>query len=154
MPASYPASIKAFTTKTDGVDDIEASHVNDIQLEVTAIETQLLAALLTVSAVTGWAASPTVTINYYRSGRLVFVNFSITGTSNAVTATMTLTVLNGGILQYFVIEAKDNGGAFAAARATLASGSGLVDFYKDMTGAAFTASGTKTVRGSFCYYAV
>jgi hypothetical protein len=41
MTASYPSAVKTFTTKTDGVDDIEASHINDIQLEVTAVETEL-----------------------------------------------------------------------------------------------------------------
>lgn len=41
MPASYPGSVKSFTTKVDGVDDVQAAHVNDLQLEVNAIETEL-----------------------------------------------------------------------------------------------------------------
>ena len=41
MPASYPGSVKNFTTKVDGVDDVQAAHVNDLQLEVTAVETDL-----------------------------------------------------------------------------------------------------------------
>jgi len=41
MAASYPASIKSFTTKTNLVDLVDAAHVNDLQLEVTAIETEL-----------------------------------------------------------------------------------------------------------------
>lgn len=41
MPASYPGSIKTFTVKIDGVDYVMAAHVNDIQDEVTAIETAL-----------------------------------------------------------------------------------------------------------------
>ena len=41
MPASYPGAVKNYTSKTDGVDDVLASHVNDLQLEVTAIETEL-----------------------------------------------------------------------------------------------------------------
>ena len=41
MPASYPTSIKSFTTKTDSTDVILASHINDIQNEVVAVETQL-----------------------------------------------------------------------------------------------------------------
>lgn len=41
MPASFPGAIKSFTTKTDGVDDVLASHMNDVQLEVNAIETEL-----------------------------------------------------------------------------------------------------------------
>ena len=41
MTASYPTSIKSFTTKTDSTDVILASHINDIQNEVVAVETQL-----------------------------------------------------------------------------------------------------------------
>lgn len=46
MPASYPTSAKSFTTKSDGTGNtIYASHVNDLQDEVTAVETDLLAGL-------------------------------------------------------------------------------------------------------------
>lgn len=41
MAASYPGSIKTFTTKTNKVDLVDADHINDLQLEVTAIETEL-----------------------------------------------------------------------------------------------------------------
>ena len=41
MAATFPGGVKSFTTKTDGVDKINAAHINDIQDEVTAIETEL-----------------------------------------------------------------------------------------------------------------
>lgn len=41
MAATFPGGVKSFTTKTDGVDKIYASHVNDLQDEVMAIETEL-----------------------------------------------------------------------------------------------------------------
>ena len=41
MAASYPTSVKSFTTKASD-DTIQAAHVNDLQDEVTAIETALL----------------------------------------------------------------------------------------------------------------
>ena len=41
MAASYPGSIKSFTTKVNLVDTVDASHVNDLQLEVAALETEL-----------------------------------------------------------------------------------------------------------------
>lgn len=44
MPAAYPTSVKAFTTKTNNT-VADASHINDVQAEVTAIETDLLAGL-------------------------------------------------------------------------------------------------------------
>lgn len=42
MSASFPTSVKAFTTKTDGVDDVMAADINDLQNEVVAIENNLL----------------------------------------------------------------------------------------------------------------
>lgn len=41
MAASYPGSIKSFTTKTNYVDLVDASHINDLQDEVVAVETEL-----------------------------------------------------------------------------------------------------------------
>lgn len=40
MAASYPGSIKTFTTKASG-EAIASSHINDLQNEVVAVETQL-----------------------------------------------------------------------------------------------------------------
>jgi hypothetical protein len=42
MAASFPTSVKSFSTKADNVDDVMASHINDIQDEVVAIETHLI----------------------------------------------------------------------------------------------------------------
>lgn len=39
--AAYPSAIKSFSTKTDHVDHVMATHVNEIQDEITAIETEL-----------------------------------------------------------------------------------------------------------------
>lgn len=52
MPASYPASAKSFTTKNNG-DSIQADHVNDLQAEVTAVETDLIAGLAVARGGTG-----------------------------------------------------------------------------------------------------
>ncbi len=41
MAASYPAALKTFTSKTNKVDLVDAAHINDVQAEVTAIETTL-----------------------------------------------------------------------------------------------------------------
>lgn len=54
MAASYPASAKTFTTKSDGPGNtILAAHVNDLQLEVTAIETDLITGLPVARGGTG-----------------------------------------------------------------------------------------------------
>jgi|GEM_PF-1936601 hypothetical protein len=44
MAATFPGGVKSFTTKVDGVDKIYASHINDIQSEISAVETELLKA--------------------------------------------------------------------------------------------------------------
>lgn len=41
MAADFPTSVKTFTTKSNNVDTIDASHVNDLQDEVNAVETLL-----------------------------------------------------------------------------------------------------------------
>lgn len=54
MPASYPSSAKAFTTKVDGPGNtILAAHINDLQNEVTAVEQDLIAGLPVVRGGTG-----------------------------------------------------------------------------------------------------
>lgn len=39
--ASYPSSVKTFTTKVDGVTTVAAADVNDVQSEIVAVETAL-----------------------------------------------------------------------------------------------------------------
>lgn len=53
MPSNFPGGLDSFTTKVDGIDDIMADHVNDLQNSVVAVETLLLAKL------TGWVNWPT-----------------------------------------------------------------------------------------------
>lgn len=61
MPASYPTSSKSFTTKSDGPGNtILAAHINDLQLEVSAVETDLIAGL---SPARGGTGRTTLTAN-------------------------------------------------------------------------------------------
>lgn len=76
MAASFPASAKAFTTKSDGAGNtILAAHVNDVQLEITAIESCLLG---------GTAFSPTIL------GTLTVTGAATISTTLAVTGATTL----------------------------------------------------------------
>lgn len=45
MSASFPSSVKSFTTKLAG-DTIQPAHLNDVQAEITAIETALVGGTL------------------------------------------------------------------------------------------------------------
>ena len=55
MTASYPSSVKSFTTKVDFTDTVLAAHVNDLQDEVNSIEATLGSSIKTGS---GWVGSP------------------------------------------------------------------------------------------------
>jgi len=54
MAASYPASVKSFTTKVDNVDDVEAAHINSVQEEIVAIETALGANMVNAQGIKAW----------------------------------------------------------------------------------------------------
>ena len=54
MTATYPASIKSFSTKTDFIDTVLAEHVNTLQEEVNSIQTNLGTLIKTGS---GWIGS-------------------------------------------------------------------------------------------------
>jgi hypothetical protein len=64
MAASFPTTVKSFTLKTDGVDDVQAAHINDLQDEVAAVETELLPLLTGWIAGSGWtyASASTFTV--------------------------------------------------------------------------------------------
>jgi hypothetical protein len=41
MAASYPGTLKSFTTKTNKVDLVDAAHINSLQEEIVAVQTEL-----------------------------------------------------------------------------------------------------------------
>jgi hypothetical protein len=61
MAASYPTSVRSFTTKVNVVDIIQAAHPNSLQEEVVAIESVLGTApsVATAAVATGWANTAT-----------------------------------------------------------------------------------------------
>ena len=54
MPASYPSSVRSFTTKVDFADTVLAEHVNSLQDEVNSLEANLGTFIRTSS---GWVGS-------------------------------------------------------------------------------------------------
>lgn len=83
MPASYPTSVKSFTTKNDGPGNtIQAAHVNDLQLEVTAVEQDLISGL---AAGRGGTGNTTLTANAVLLGNgTSAVAFATIGTAGRV----------------------------------------------------------------------
>jgi len=90
MAADFPTSVKTFTTKANNVDTIDASHVNDLQDEVRAVEV-----LLGAGSTRAIAWTPTVAFSvsstgltytssgfYARFGSLVYVQGEFVITDN------------------------------------------------------------------------
>ena len=118
------------------------------------IYTAAWADYLTTSTIVGWA-TPTGTIYIKKVGNLVFVNYNITGTSNANNATFTVpyTTYNGASIVAFC-RVIDNGGTKAAGIAIIPFNSATISLFKSMTDTTdWTTSGTKTVSGQFFYEA-
>ena len=150
MAASYPTSVKSFTTKVDGVDDVQADHVNDLQLEVAAVETELLTVGTWVVAVTGFSADPANMIGrYVKRGKIctIWVRMPTNGTSNATTFTVSLpftaaTITNMSWVGFAVVI--DNGTQKATpGLVSISSGGTTATLVVDLAGTAWTSSGGK-----------
>jgi hypothetical protein len=107
MAASYPTSAKSFSTRNTG-DTIQAAHVNELQDEVAAIETQLLT---TGSYTPTWGntgtantlGNGTITGAYVQTGKVV--HFTVTLTWGSTTSagsgsqTVSLPITGTGVIQ-------------------------------------------------------
>lgn len=108
------------------------------------------------STITGWAASPTANIWYKKLGSLVFVNFSISGTSNSTSSSFTLPYTSKNSTNAYVRGlgwGTDNGTDISGMAFGLNYNDNTVNIFKDATTTAWTNSGTKVCRGQFWYEA-
>lgn len=118
MPASYPTSAKTFTTKSDGAGNtIQAAHINDLQLEVTAIEQDLIAGLPMSRGGTGLTAALAANRIPYSNGTALtsaatFTFDGTTFTAPATTITQPLTI-SGASAGQIVFPASQNASAGA-----------------------------------------
>lgn len=105
---------------------------------------------------TGCSTNPTATITYVRVGNLVILSASATleATSNATT--MTITGLPAWLIpatdKNMPHIVKDNG-TLTIGKLVITS-AGVLTFYKDVTNAVFTSSGTKGITGLTCCYTI
>lgn len=100
------------------------------------------------STVVGWAATPTVKIYYKINDGVMYVDYSISGTSDATTTSFTLPYNNTtGITQYFYGQGANNGSYATSPIAEISSGAATVNFYLGNALGAWTASGSKIIRG-------
>ena len=93
MPASFPSSLKSFVTREIG-DTIAASHINDLQLEVAAIESDLLNATPTfLSTVTSGINATALSTGTIPDGRIVGAYTGVTSLAVGANVSMNTTTL-------------------------------------------------------------
>ena len=104
------------------------------------------------STIVGWSSS-TDAIFYKKIGKLVFVQFYITGTSDDTVTTFTLPFTQQSDVRLHIPIKVVDSGTGAVGLATLASDASIVLCYDSIAGSAWTDSGTKTIWGQFWYEA-
>jgi hypothetical protein len=108
----------------------------------------------TTSTVTGWSSTTAKGIYYYKIGKIVFVRFYITGTSDSTAVFFSLPYAKvAGMNVTVAIQATDNGGTATVGMAQMSTtATSTVNCYTSIAGAAWTNSGTKAVAGEFFYW--
>lgn len=101
------------------------------------------------STTAGWSGTPTKAISYLIVGKIMFVQFSVQGTSNSTTCSFTIPFTSGNITTAVSCYAQDVGVARpTGAIAYCNSSSATINFYTDWAfTSGFTATGTKYVQG-------
>lgn len=164
--ATYPSSVKSFTTRVAG-DTIQPAHINDLQDEVTAIETDALKAWTTPSYSAGdyTASSGTWTVDsgdvttlaYHKIGKRMTVSFIIENTDVSATPTSLRITIPGGFTaskeMRAIVQAIDAAGTPAAGMAQVTASGTTINLFKDTSGAAWTAtsSDNTTIRGQITF---
>lgn len=101
--------------------------------------------------VTGLAATPTVSVWYKITDNIVTVLWNVTGTSDAtnfIIGNLPFTIHASQPTNYVACRVTNNGvAATVAGRARLDSSVSTLVIQRDLTGTAFTASGTKSSEG-------
>lgn len=108
------------------------------------------------STKTGWAATPTGNIFYKVVDDMVFVNFSINGTSNSTTTSFTVPETSMASLgvNFYMARMRDGDAFFDNGFCNLPASSTTVTCYTDNSKSAadWTATLTKQITGQFWYY--
>lgn len=127
-----------------GVDIVETDIYTTVRTEYGA-----------TSTVTGWTSFTNKKIYYKQIGKRIFVDYLITGTSDATTVSFTLPTAAANLTIYFgqpMTYAVDNGTILTGAgRCILTPNTSTVQCFTDMSSGAWTNSGDKQVWGSFSY---
>lgn len=162
--ASYPSAIKSFTTKASG-DTVQAAHVNDLQDEVVALETDLLKAPTDVGFSAGnftassgnWtlAAGDQTTLSYHKIGMKMVVIFTLDTTTVSATPTTLQIAIPGGFIAskdaYIGCFISDNGTKTTGRCFVNAAGT-VIKIQRTDTAALATSVDNTTVYGEITFF--
>ncbi len=102
------------------------------------------------SNIIGWAAGATKTINYTKIGKLLFVQYYFTGTSDSTAVSFTLPYTASGTQGFPTAFLTDNNIPLTTNGYTsIVDGTSHVDVYSTGAGGAWTAANLKVVIGAF-----
>jgi hypothetical protein len=108
------------------------------------------------TTVTGFSSLTRQVIDYTLEGKRCVCSFDISGTSNATGFTFTLPFIADPSVQIGLFTAIDrgfdNGSGVNAFIRSRAASSNICDVFKDASGTAWTASGSKGISGTFVYF--
>jgi len=108
------------------------------------------------STIVGWSSFSTKAIYTKKIGKMVFVTFVLSGTSNATNATFTVPYTSSNTIVTFFSTSHliDNGSPVnTGANGTLSNNTATVTLYKDGYSGAWTNANNKQVTGQFFYEA-
>jgi hypothetical protein len=100
------------------------------------------------STIVGWSGSPSKFINYIKIGKLLLINYSISGTSNATTTSFTIPFVAANTQTFSVTITEDNQ-VFQdyPGYARILTGTSKIDFFLTPNSFNWTASGVKKIQG-------
>ena len=125
------------------------TKLNDVITNVNLLDPTDWVDYSASSTIVGWSSFTSKIIRYRIIGKQMFVQFSLSGTSNSTSVTFTLPdncVNITGALTHF---ATNNGVAVGVCHGTPSGNSNLITLYASTITASWTSSGTKSTRGQF-----
>ena len=136
-------------------------RIRALEETLTALQMPLLTGTWTdysgTSTIVGWSSFTKQDLSYVETPiqgglNLMFVLVNLVGTSDSTSTSFTVPSANAsGIGINCYMRVQDSGTYQPAGLATIVAASDVVNVYTDSSAAAWTASGTKSVRGGIWY---
>lgn len=125
------------------------TKLNDVITEINLLDPTDWIDYSATSTIVGWSSFTTKVIRYRVIGKQIFVQFNIAGTSNSTSTTFTIPNICKNISPAFTAYSTNNGVNAGITYASASINTNIISFYSSGTGAVWTASGTKSIRGNF-----